>query len=153
MDRKFSNYLKYDESSGIMVWIKSPNGTKNKVGYTAGYVEKTGYLRLRFDRKNHSVHRVAWLLYYGVWPSKNIDHINGIKHDNRIINLRDISTIENAGNLKRHRNGFFNGVTYHKKNKKWRARISIKGKTEHIGYFKTEIEAKNAYQEKEKNGI
>lgn len=57
-----------------------------------------GYTVCGFGGKNYQVHRLAWLIHYGAWPVNNIDHINGIKTDNRIQNLRDVTQTENARN-------------------------------------------------------
>ncbi|HAX9820966.1 TPA: Fis family transcriptional regulator [Escherichia coli] len=80
--------------------------------------------------------------YYGVWPEKDIDHINGIKHDNRIINLREVDDTHNSMNKKHltpHTLSGFRGVTYHKTERskpKWRVRITDNdGKRICIGLF------------------
>ena len=66
-----------------------------------GTVNKKGYHRICITKgKNHTyvfMHRAAWALYYGRWPSE-IDHLNGIKTDNRLCNLREVSRSENDQN-------------------------------------------------------
>ena len=66
-----------------------------------GKVNKNGYHRICITKgKNHTyvfMHRAAWALFYGRWPSE-IDHLNGIKTDNRICNLREVSRSENIQN-------------------------------------------------------
>jgi HNH endonuclease/AP2 domain len=90
---------------------------------------------------------VAWLIVYGAWPSKNIDHINGVKTDNRIANLRDVSQSINGENRaaprKSTRSGFL-GVTKDKDGK-FRAQISVGGKNTHLGVFAVAEEAFAAY--------
>ena len=66
-------------------------------------------------------HRVAWAIYYGVWPTGMIDHINGDGLDNRICNLRDVTHKENARNSRRkatNKSGC-SGVMRDKHKKKW----------------------------------
>ena len=49
-------------------------------------------------------HRVAWALHYGEWPASFIDHINHIRDDNRIHNLRVVTRAENNSNAIRRMN-------------------------------------------------
>jgi hypothetical protein len=65
----------------------------------------SGYLRIRINGVSYKAHRIAWLHHYGEWPANTIDHINGNRADNRIVNLRDVPHAENQLNLKRHRAG------------------------------------------------
>ena len=66
-----------------------------------GAANKKGYHRICITKgKNHThvfMHRAAWALFYGRWPSE-IDHLNGIKTDNRLCNLREVSRSENDKN-------------------------------------------------------
>jgi len=75
-----------------------------------------------------------------------IDHINGLRNDNRRENLRIVSERENKGNAVRHRAGGIPGVIWDKFSKRWRSRIKIKGKLIYLGRFKTSQEGQEAYQ-------
>lgn len=85
------------------------------------------------------------LYIYGVWPSKQIDHINGIRHDNRLVNLREVSYRVNQQNLSYHREGRLVGATWNKRQEKWVAQIKLHGKQRGLGSFASEQEAHEAY--------
>jgi len=76
-----------------------------------------------------------------------VDHINHKTLDNRKINLRNVSHRENLSNQKRKSelSSQYVGVTWFKRDEKWRAKIRINGKTKHLGHFSTELEASQAY--------
>ncbi|WP_446719173.1 HNH endonuclease signature motif containing protein [Halocynthiibacter sp. C4] len=87
-------------------------------------------------------HRVIWAMFYGRWPAKDIDHINGDRTDNRISNLRHVSRAENARNSSRSsaNTSGRTGVYKVKKSGKWNARIRVDGRFINLGFFK-EFEA------------
>lgn len=109
------------------------------------YTDKAGYKSIRIHGTKILCHRFAWRLFYGTWPNKNIDHINGTRSDNRIVNLRDATDQENASNCSRHRSGKLAGVSWYKSKNKWFSSVSIHYKLIKIGYFDTQIEAHEAY--------
>ena len=98
------------------------------------------------DGNGYQAHRLAWSLHYQEMPSQDIDHINGIKTDNRICNLRLVTVRQNQYNQRKPRidnkSGYL-GVTVYKD--KWMASIKINSKTKHLGYFSTPQEANEAY--------
>lgn len=134
----------YDPVSGILRWKKSRANLK------AGSVAKSrldGYLRIRVDGKSYMAHRLAWLYMTGEWPSGQIDHINGVRDDNRFVNLRDVETNENRRNRKKNLNSTsgFKGVSFKRWQHQWVARIQTDGRRLHLGYFDTAEEAHVAY--------
>jgi hypothetical protein len=98
-----------------------------------------GYLSGRIHCRHYSAHRVVWALVTGSWPKAQIDHINGNTSDNRISNLREASSVENARNQKRHCTNISGrtGVHFQKAAQKFVAYIRIDNKKHHLGYFET----------------
>lgn len=101
------------------------------------------------NKKNYYIlqHRFAWYFINNQLPDI-IDHINRIKDDNRIVNLRSITQTQNMWNID------VKGYYWNKHNKKYQVRLSLNNKNIHIGYFDTTEEASKAYKEaKEKYHI
>ena len=90
------------------------------------------------NRKRFYAHRVAWLLHYGEWPDDEIDHINGVKDDNRISNLRNVDRKTNVENRRAVRG-------YHKSVGGYTSYLKHHGRQLYLGYFKTAEEARAAY--------
>lgn len=101
-------------------------------------VDSAGYFRGSVFGDPYLAHRVAWAVYYGAWPSKFIDHIDGNKINNRLDNLRDVTVSDNGKNTKKphHNTSGCVGVYWHKYRKKWCAFIKVNGKQKHLGIFK-----------------
>lgn len=112
----------------------------------------SGYLAFRLSGRICFAHRVAWLLYYGSWPTGFVDHINGDRADNRIANLRLSSPSINAQNQrgphKDSKSGLL-GVCWDKRSRRWKAQITFTQngarKTTTVGRFQTKEEAHAAY--------
>jgi hypothetical protein len=136
--------LDYDPETGVFTWLVSAG--RVRAGGAAGSMNR-GYREIRIDRRNYAAHRLAWLYMTGERPSHEIDHINGDPGDNRIINLRPATSSQNKANArKRSRNtSGWKGVSWHARDRKWRAMIGVAGRQQHLGYFDCPAEAHAAY--------
>lgn len=138
---KVRRLMAYDPETGILTRKVSACSTA-RAGDVVGWQRKDGYLRGRLDGRSYMLHRLAWLHYYGEWPANQIDHINGVRNDNRIANLRDVTHKQNSRNQRRKCTNLsgVTGVQWAAYAGKWRAFIRVDGKHLGIGYFDT-IEA------------
>ena len=105
-----------------------------------------GYMMGCFMSKNYLAHRIAFAIHFGRWPLAGLDHINGIKTDNRICNLREADHAENARNQKtsaRNSTGVL-GVSYDKARGKYFASIRASGRSIGLGRFNSIEEASAA---------
>lgn len=128
--------LTYNSTTGVFTWT-TPRSNRNKVGSRAGCVNKAGYRVVRWDGKLTYEHRLAWFFITGSWPVGVIDHINQIKGDNRIDNLRDVNHEVNNTNT--------SAKGWWKVGDKYRSRIRVKEGYIHLGYFGTAEEAEEVY--------
>lgn len=123
--------LNYDAESGIFT------RRGRNAGKIAGTVTNHGYVVVRVLGERVKAHRLAWLMANGRWPDSGIDHINGIKTDNRIDNLREATAGQNNKNRR------VKSYSYYQRRKKWYVRIQGPGKKNLVsGYFQTEGEAR-----------
>ena len=140
------DFLNYDANTGIFTW-KRRAARCVQIGDIAGCVEKRiGYASIGLFGHVYKSHRLAWFYIHGEWPIGLIDHINGIKTDNSLINLRIVSAEGNSQNIhnpnKRNKSGFIGVIWFQNK---WRASITIKGKTNWLGDFSSPEEAHQVY--------
>jgi hypothetical protein len=138
--------LFYCAITGHFTWLVS-TARRIKIGDRAGTPNEKGYIIIQINGKLYRAHRLAWLYVHGYLPTKQIDHKNGIKDDNRIDNLREATNSENHQNKGKRKDNTsgFTGVTFHKPTGKWLAQIGIGGKKHFLGLFNTREEARDAY--------
>jgi len=135
--------LSYDPSTGLIRWRVAP-ARRNKVGDEAGTLNVAGYRRIRVGDTRPLSHHVAWALHYGEWPALEIDHINGIRDDNRIANLRLATCGQNRVNsVSANRHGV-KGV-FLGRDGRWGARIVYRGEARWLGTFATRDAAAAAF--------
>lgn len=138
--------LHYDPETGVFTW-RVYRGGRAKAGSIAGCRITSGYLHCSIDKKLYYMHRLAWMYVHGEMPPDMIDHINHVKDDNRIVNLRLADMSLNKQNqkiaLSNSSSGLL-GVHYHKG---WRAKITINGKQISLGRFNSAESAHEAYVE------
>lgn len=135
--------LEYDPLSGNMVWRKTVSN--RPAGTVAGSLH-CGYLRVKVKHRSFFIHRLAWLFTYGEWPVGQIDHKDGVRSNNRLNNLREVTHRENASNTAKHRDGKVPGIRFEPRGCKWVAQIKEGGIRFHLGTFDTAAEAAFVYQ-------
>jgi hypothetical protein len=121
----------------------------NKKAFTS--YDGNGYLHGRIFGVAYQAHRVIWAMQNNNWPEEFIDHINGIRDDNRLSNLRCASMTDNNRNMRlsvRNKSGCV-GVLLHKPTNKWIASIGVNGKSVHLGYFLEKSDAIDARKKAE----
>jgi hypothetical protein len=144
--QRLKEVLQYDPETGIFIWLISPS-QKIKVGSKAGTNRATGYRQIMVDGNLYLSHRLAWFYMTGEWPTRFIDHINGVRNDNRFSNLREATPKQssyNRGNNKNNTSGF-RGVCWHSLAQKWWARLYADGKPIHSSLHNSKEEAYTEY--------
>lgn len=144
ISQEFIQHLfSYNKDTGILSW-KIPTGTRvNKGDPATTITNKNGYCSVKIFKKRYSIHRLIWLYVYGYFPENELDHINRIKTDNRIENLREVSRQCNMRNVGKRVNNISNvvGVSFISKKFVWYANIMINKKTYSLGYHNDYYEA------------
>lgn len=137
--------LAYDPETGVFTW-RGPTPIR-MAGKQAGYATVWGYQLIGIRRKYFFGHRLAWLYMTGSWPANDIDHINGVRDDNRFANLRDVSRSVNLQNQRRARRGKHSeaplGVW--RVGNRWVSQINVGGEVKHLGSFGAPEAAHEAY--------
>lgn len=147
---ELKSLLSYDLDTGIFRWLASRGSVS--AGSVAGCLDKSiGYVHIGIGGDKHSAHRLAWLYVYGVFPPEHVDHINLIKNDNRIFNLREATDSQNKKNQEKQSNntsGFkcVNRVILKSGTTKWMVRTKLNSKYYYLGTHNTPEEASAVYQ-------
>ena len=130
---RLKDLFSYDAETGLFKRFRRLGPKKD----IAGHIATKGHRQIMVDKKLYMAHRLAWLYIYGYFPDTLIDHINRNPDDNRISNLRLATSSQNQENTKTRTDNLcgYKGISFNKKENKWRARISKHGKTKHLGRF------------------
>lgn len=149
------NFIEYDAETGLLFWKEryacSFKSERDCKAWNSRFARNQcfnsehgdGYLRGRFNNTHYLAHRIAWSVYTGENPNGEIDHINGIRYDNRIDNLRDVDKAFNQRNRVMSRNNVsgYNGVCFCNTRGKWTASITAGKGQVVIGHFDDKEEA------------
>jgi len=138
--QRLKEVLHYDSESGVFTWAS--NRTRASKGEIAGGNDGHGYWMICIDGVKYASHRLVWMYVYGFFPEE-VDHINHIRTDNRLVNLRATDRSGNAKNISKPLNNVSGviGVSWTKRlgkrNDKWEVRACGK----FLGYFDDFFEA------------
>lgn len=156
--------LRYEPDTGQMFWNVRPasmfptSGRGGSAGCAARWnachanaeafcaVNSRGYRTGTLLNAHAAAHRVAWTLFYGEWPSSEIDHVNGNRADNRISNLRSATPQQNACNrgMRSDNKSGVKGVSWFAASRKWKATIAASGRQHYLGLFHDIADAERA---------
>lgn len=135
----------YDKDTGIFTSKTKKRG--KLIGTVCGHKERNGYIRIMINYHHYFAHRLVWLYIHGVWPTQLIDHINGCRTDNRLLNLREATCSENRKNSRylKNKTGFRGVSKQNSASNPYYSMIRVNGKKKLLGYFKTAEDAHQAY--------
>ena len=153
---RLKELLHYDPVTGVFTWryrTSAPKAWNTRyAGREASAPAKSGYRMFGITTKGRSCnflcHRAAFAWMTGDWPpeSEHVDHINGVKTDNRWGNLRLVTVKQNHMNMHKVKSPLgFKGVCKPPHTKRYRSTIRVDGKNHYLGYFETPREAARAY--------
>jgi hypothetical protein len=139
--KELKRQLYYDPKTGIFKRRVS-NNNKVKIGDITGSL-RLGYVRIKINYIDYAAHRLVWLYVYGYFPENDIDHIDGVRDNNILENLRHVTASCNMQNktIDRRNTSGFPGISWAKRHKMWSAYMKIRGKTYFIGYYKDKLDA------------
>lgn len=149
--KRLKELLHYEPETGVFTWRITRNSNA-KAGFVAGNLDGrkcSGYVKISINYKLYAAHRLAWLYVHGDWPPEQIDHINRVRHDNRIENLRLANNQQNCQNrsIRQDNKTGCPGITWRDDLCKWRVRIGVNGQRVNLGYFSDLNCAVAKYQE------
>ena len=138
----------YDREAGILYW-RNKNGNNTRRNYVAGSLkgDKNGYQRVGIKGKIYKEHRIIMMLCFGHIPENaEIDHINHVRNDNRLCNLRFVTMSENMRNksVSSKSTTGVTGVYFYKRLQKYIARIRVNREFIHLGTLETLEDAAEA---------
>lgn len=133
--------LSVDVETGVITWRVGKG--RAAAGSLAGKIHRHGYRTVMLDKMALQAHAIVWLVATGDWPER-IDHINGVRDDNRFANLRESDAAANARNRTNWQHRKLLGA-YRRPNGTFEAAITADGQVFHLGVFGTEQEAHQQY--------
>lgn len=145
------NLVEYQPETGLIVWRERRGDDHWNRRYAGACAlnssDGRGYKQGLLLGRKVLAHRAAWALFYGQWPSGEIDHIDGDRSNNRICNLRIATKSQNQCNSKKsaRNNSGFKGVHWNTRKNMWQAQIMLNKRQHNLGYFETAKDAHAAY--------
>lgn len=140
--KRLKELLHYDPETGVFTWVvrKGKILPKAVAGGASSY---PGYRKIMVDYVAYSAHRLAFLYMEGYFPEQQVDHLNGVRDDNRWFNLRHVSGTCNQQNSKTPTNSSsgFSGVSWEQDRKNWRVQAYLHNKRVFLGRYPAVLDA------------
>jgi hypothetical protein len=148
----------FSYEDGLLIWkvrprehFKTARGwnifNTRDAGKPAGVLNKLGYVVVCVGYRRCYTHRVIWAMFRDVTPGLEIDHINNVKSDNRVENLREATRQENINNSPARKNNKLGVKGVCVADGKFISQLPVNGTNTHVGTFATLEEAKTAYDQ------
>ena len=136
------NLFRYED--GNLYW-QEKIAYKINIGDKAGCINSRNYVTILVNKKRYQAHRLIFMFHHGYCP-EFIDHIDGIRTNNKIENLRPATQSQNQWNCKVYKSNTsgVKGVYWHKSHNVWVSAITVKNKKIIVGRFKNIEDAKIA---------
>ena len=140
------HWVIYDPDTGVFYWKKKPS-RRVMAGSVAGSLSRDlGYISMMLHKQSYLAHRMAFVYMNGRLPIGLVDHINGIRSDNRWINLREATNSINQQNKKQaNTNSTTGSLGVTKSGKGFRAIVGFNNKNYYSPNYNTLVEASAAY--------
>lgn len=141
----------FEYKNGGLYWKKRLSN-RVKVGDRVGSLRRDGYRYVNVNNKTYLEHRIVYQMFSGEHPQE-VDHINGVRTDNRFENLRSVTRNQNRQNsrLRRDNTSGVKNVSRETRTQKWQVQLGVDGRIMHFGYFEDlELAALVAYEAREK---
>ena len=144
--------LTYNPATGVFT-RRISCASNARAGSIAGWISGAGRRTIRVDKRHYYAARLAWLYVHGRWPTHEIDHINRVRDDDRLCNLREATHSQNNANctVKSHNASGFKGIYFKRATGKWGASIRYGKKSYYLGYYTSPQLAHAAYAKAAKN--
>jgi hypothetical protein len=141
---RMKQLLHYNPNTGVFTRIDS--NRVDRLGKQPGSRNTKGHVQIRLDGVLYVAHRLAWLYMNGEFPVNQLDHIDGDKTNNKIVNLRDATNKQNQENvpLQVNNTSGYRGVSFDKRLKKFRAYVCHNRQQTTLGFFATSEAAATA---------
>ena len=137
-------HISYNPATGELCWIKV--FTHRRLHVPIQTQDCYGYIVIKFKGRMYKGHRIAWAVMKGRWPTKDIDHKDGVPWNNKWENLRQATRHQNHANSKLAKNNQCKLKGVHLRGKKYSAAIKVNKCTLYLGTFETPQLAHRAYQ-------
>lgn len=137
--QQLKELLHYCPDTGRFTWLVHANHNGALIGDTAGHIAANGYCQITVKRYSSTAHRLAFIYMLGRLPIKEVDHLNGVRDDNRWANLRDVSSTMNGRNkcLRSDNNMGIHGVYWREVPQRWEVQIN----SSYAGRYATLLDA------------